>query len=67
MPNRRPSSSSTKEFCSRHGISEATFYRRADDMPRRIKVGGQYRITEADEAEWLKRKREAATSGRAAA
>jgi predicted DNA-binding transcriptional regulator AlpA len=65
---KRPSSSSTKEFCARHGISEATFYRNPQDMPRRIKIGGQYRITDSDEAVWLERKQAAPaiTTGRAA-
>ena len=65
MPN-RPSSDSIKEFCARYGISEATFYRRRADMPRVIKIGAQYRITDADEQEWLKRKQQAADAGRVA-
>jgi predicted DNA-binding transcriptional regulator AlpA len=68
MPNRpRPSSSSIKEFCDRHGIDESTFYRRRADMPRTIKVGGQWRILDADESVWIERKQAAApTTGRAA-
>lgn len=60
-------SSSVKEFCARWAIHETTYYRRRADMPRTIKVGGQLRITEADETEWLKRKQAAAaTAGRVA-
>ena len=63
----RPSSSSVKDFCARYGISGATYYRRREDMPRTIKVGGQLRITDADERTWLERKQAAADStGRAA-
>ncbi|MCU0833704.1 MAG: helix-turn-helix domain-containing protein [Chromatiaceae bacterium] len=60
-------SCSVKEFCARWGIHETTYYRRRADMPRTIKVGGQLRITESDEQEWLRRKQEAASpTGRAA-
>lgn len=53
----RPSSSSIRDFCERHGISEATYYRHPQDMPRRIKIGGQFRITDEDERAWLELKR----------
>lgn len=52
----RPTSSSVEDFCNRHGISEATYYRRRAEMPRTIKVGGQLRIIDADEAAWIEAK-----------
>ena len=61
----RPTSDSVEQFCERHGISEATFYRRRADMPRAIKIGGQLRIIDADEQQWIERKQEQA-QGRAA-
>ena len=49
----KPTSSSIAEFCGRNDISEPTFYRHRDDMPRQIKIGGQWRITDKAESEWL--------------
>ncbi len=64
-PTSRPTSSSVADFCERHGISEATFYRRRAAMPRTIKIGGQLRIIDTDESEWVKQLQEEA--GRVAA
>lgn len=50
-------SSSITEFCCRHSISRATFYRHRDEMPRTITIGGQVRILDRDENEWVERKR----------
>jgi predicted DNA-binding transcriptional regulator AlpA len=61
----RPTSDSVEQFCQRHGISEATFYRRRSDMPRAIKIGGQLRIVDTDEQQWIERKQTEA-QGRAA-
>jgi predicted DNA-binding transcriptional regulator AlpA len=61
----RPTSDSVERFCERHGISEATFYRRRSDMPRAIKIGGQLRIIDVDEQTWIERK-QAEAQGRAA-
>lgn len=60
----RPTSSSVADFCERHGISEPTFYRRRADMPRQIKIGGQLRILDVDEAAWIERKQEEAAKRR---
>lgn len=49
----KPTSSSIANFCVRNDISEPTFYRHRDDMPRQIKIGGQWRITDKAESEWL--------------
>ncbi len=49
----KPSSSSIADFCGRHNISEVTFYRHRDDMPKAIKIGGQWRIPGKAEDEWL--------------
>ncbi len=49
----KPTSSSIADFIARHGISEPTFYRHRGDMPRQIKIGGQWRITDKAESEWL--------------
>jgi len=49
----KPTSSSIADFIARHGISEPTFYRHRDDMPKTIMIGGQWRITDKAEAEWL--------------
>lgn len=57
----RPTSSSVADFCSRHHISEPTFYRRRSDMPRTIKIGGQLRIIDADESAWIESKQQQAT------
>lgn len=63
----RPTSSSVADFCSRHGISEPTFYRRRSDMPRTIKIGGQLRIIDADEASWIELKQMESVNGQVAA
>jgi hypothetical protein len=60
----RPTSSSVEDFCARHAISEATFYRRRAEMPRAIKVGGQLRIVDADEQAWIEVKQDEAAAGR---
>ena len=62
----RPTSESVEEFCKRHAISEATFYRRRDLMPRAIKIGGQLRILDTDEAAWIELRQAEAGQGRAA-
>jgi hypothetical protein len=59
----RPRSSSIKEFCARHRINPATFYRRRDLMPATISVAGQKRILDEDERAWIDAHRE---TGRAA-
>ncbi len=63
----RPTSDSVEHFCNRHGISEATFYRRRDLMPRSIKIGGQLRILDSDEATWIEARQAEAMQGAAAA
>ena len=60
----RPSSEPVDQFCKRHDISLATFYRRRDKMPRAIKIGGQLRILDIDEQAWIEAKQ--AEQGRAA-
>jgi len=62
----RPTSDSVEQFCERHGISEATFYRRRDLMPRAIKIGGQLRILDTDESAWIEQRQAEAQQGRAA-
>ena len=52
----KPTSSSIADFCERHGISEITFYRHRAEMPRALKIGGQWRIPDKTEAEWLSAK-----------
>jgi len=64
--NSRPTSSSVEDFCQRHGISLATYHRRRAVMPRTIRVGGQLRILDADEAAWIERLQAEAAQGRAA-
>lgn len=68
MKTSKPTSSSIADFITRHGISEPTFYRHRDDMPKAIKIGGQWRITDKAESEWLNAKESAftATASRAA-
>jgi hypothetical protein len=53
-----------EDFILRHA-EQRTDYRHPHDMPRRIKVGGQYRILDADEAVWIACKQGEST-GRAA-
>jgi len=53
MKTSKPTSSSIADFCERHGISEPTFYRHRPEMPRAIKIGGQWRIPDKSETEWL--------------
>ncbi len=53
MKSPKPTSSPIADFCERHGISEPTFYRHRAEMPKQIKIGGQYRITDKAETEWL--------------
>lgn len=60
----RPTSEPVDQFCKRHNISLATFYRRRDSMPRAIKIGGQLRILDVDEAAWIEQRQ--AEAGRAA-
>jgi predicted DNA-binding transcriptional regulator AlpA len=60
----RPTSDSPEQFCQRHGISLATFYRRRPDMPRAIKIGGQLRILDADEVAWIEEKQAEAAEGK---
>lgn len=62
----RPTSDSVEQFCKRHGISEATFYRRRDRMPRAIKIGGQIRILDTDEMAWIEARQAEAVQGRTA-
>ncbi len=52
----KPTSSSIADFCERHGISETTFYRHRDEMPKQIKIAGQWRIPDKAEAGWLANK-----------
>jgi len=40
------------EFCQYYGISEATFFRHRDNMPRIIKFGRCVRITPAARQDW---------------
>lgn len=49
----KPTSSSIADFIARHGISEPTFYRHRQEMPKTIRIGGQWRITAKAEGEWL--------------
>jgi predicted DNA-binding transcriptional regulator AlpA len=58
MIGRQPVSVSIADFCERHHISGATFYRNRMDMPRTIRIGGQVRILAIDEDAWVKRKQE---------
>ncbi len=67
MTLNRPTSDSIEHFCERHGISEATFYRRRDLMPRAIKIGGQLRILDSDEAAWIEAQQAQADARRTAA
>lgn len=53
MKTTKPTSSAIADFCERHGISEPTFYRHRDEMPKQIKIGGQWRITDKAESAWL--------------
>ena len=53
MKTSKPTSSTIDDFCARHGISETTFYRHRPEMPRAIKIGGQWRIPDKSENEWL--------------
>ncbi|WP_040854645.1 MerR family transcriptional regulator [Thiorhodovibrio frisius] len=62
MPDAKPTASSVKSFCQRYDISEPTFYRHRASMPACIRIGGQLRITQAAEQQWL----EQAAQGRAA-
>ena len=68
MKTSKPTSSTIADFCERHGISEPTFYRHRPEMPRAIKIGGQWRIPDKSETEWLTAKESAfaATASRAA-
>ncbi|MFE8034132.1 helix-turn-helix transcriptional regulator [Thiohalocapsa marina] len=63
----RPTSDSVEQFCDRHGISECTFYRRRDLMPRAIKIGGQLRILDTDEQAWIEAQQAQADQRRAGA
>ena len=53
MKTSKPTSSTIADFCERHGISEPTFYRHRPEMPRAIKIGGQWRIPDTSETQWL--------------
>lgn len=44
--------STIPEFCKRHKISLALFYKYPDKMPRVRAVAGRRIITDEDEAEW---------------
>lgn len=59
---KKPTSSTIADFCERHGISEPTFYRHRPEMPRAIKIGGQWRIPDKSENEWLAAKETEAQS-----
>lgn len=65
-PTPRPTSDSVEHFCARHRISEATFYRRRDLMPRAIKIAGQLRILDTDEQAWIERQQAQSDARRAA-
>ncbi|MFE8034645.1 hypothetical protein [Thiohalocapsa marina] len=62
-----PTSSSILDFCDRYHIDKSTFYRRLEDMPRTIRVGGQQRILGADEKAWIERLQAEADARRTAA
>lgn len=53
---------SVEEFCQRHGICRATFYKILKDGkgPRIMKVGGQTRISDAAESDWIREREQAA-------
>ena len=53
MKTSKPTSSTIADFCERWGISEVTFYRHRPEMPTVIRLGGQNRIPDKSENDWL--------------
>ena len=53
MKTSKPTASTIADFCERYGISESTFYRHRPEMPKAIMLGGQWRIPDKSEHEWL--------------
>ena len=49
---------SISDFCKELGISVATFYRRLDQMPKAVRIGGVRRILPEDEDAWRQDLRE---------
>jgi hypothetical protein len=51
---------SISQFCARHGLSVATFYKLKDQMPEVFRIGSRVLISKEAAARW-RREREVAT------